>query len=68
MYRQLGKMLGDGWSVMASWIPLPGLPKGDRLGVEAELIAAYRAVMGKNPTLQFLSLDEDDDIGAGNGL
>lgn len=62
MYNQMGEMILKKWVLMASWTPLPGLPKGDRLGVEAELIAAYRAVMGKNPTFQFLSFDEDDDF------
>lgn len=62
MYRELGKMLLSGRGVLVSWTPLR-ISKGDRLGIEAELIAAYRAIMGKNPQLQFLSISEDEDLG-----
>lgn len=59
--RRLAAALEGGTSVQASWTPLAGLTKPDRLGVEAELIAAYRATVGENPTLQFLTAGDDDD-------
>ena len=49
---------------MCSWTILDQVRKEDRLGIEVELIAAYRAVMGRNPDLQFLTLGQEDDLGA----
>jgi hypothetical protein len=49
--------------IWASWTPVPNLGKSDRRGVEAELIAAYRAIMGKNPDYQWPGEDSDDEEG-----
>jgi hypothetical protein len=42
-----------------SWTDVAGLPRDDRKGIEAELIAAYRAVMGKNPRGQWGGEEEE---------
>jgi hypothetical protein len=43
-----------GRDVEVSWATLPkGFPREERKGVECELIAAYRATVGRNPDFQF---------------
>jgi hypothetical protein len=59
--KRLSSLLQDGRKIQASWTPLPGLRKPDRLGLEAELISAYRATVGKNPDLQFLTFSDEDE-------
>jgi hypothetical protein len=60
----LGATIAGAWGqervVEVSWVPLPDLELVDRKGVECELIAAYRAVMGRNPDCQFLGGIRDE--------
>jgi hypothetical protein len=58
-HQELDDYRAGGLDVEASWTSVKGLDKGDRLGIEAELIAAYRAVMGTNPSCQFLDRGEE---------
>lgn len=57
--RKLAQYLDSGFQIEVSWVALPKLEKPDLHGVEAELIAAYRATMGSNPECQFLSTTEE---------
>jgi len=61
-YNRLAEFRDEQLEVEASWTSLAGLDKQDRLGIEAELIAAYRAVMGANPLCQFLDHEDDYEI------
>jgi hypothetical protein len=45
--------LEQGRVVAVSWVALPGVGKRARLGLEVDLIAAYRRVMGESPTCEF---------------
>lgn len=42
-----------GKTIEVSWLATQDLDKRERLGLECELICAYRKTMGKNPTCQF---------------
>lgn len=43
-----------------SWISLDGMDKGDRLGIECDLISAHRTIVGANPAWQFLPIGGAD--------
>jgi len=42
-----------GGRVEVSWVAMPEVDRRERLGIECELIAAYRKTTGKNPACQF---------------
>jgi hypothetical protein len=64
LYKGLAQVRRRGLVVYASWTAVPSLSKSDRRGLEAELIAAYRATMGRNPDYQWPGADSDRDLGA----
>jgi hypothetical protein len=46
-----------------SWVALPSeqISKPERKGLEVDLISAYRATVGENPTCQFQAGDRGDE-------
>jgi hypothetical protein len=55
----LAKKFGGAGRFEVSWTNVSSLVRDDRKGVEAELLAAYRAVMGRNPNGQWGGEEED---------
>jgi len=53
----IGALWNDGRAVHFSYVELPeepDLPMPERRGLEVDLIAAYRATMGRSPDCQFM--------------
>jgi hypothetical protein len=46
----------QGWVIEVSWVATAEVGKRERLGLEVDLIAAYRRVMGESPTCQFAGM------------
>ncbi|HXA27348.1 MAG TPA: GIY-YIG nuclease family protein [Candidatus Angelobacter sp.] len=64
-HHKLAAHFDQGGRIRVSWTALESLDKADRLGIECDLIAAHRTIVGSNPTWQFLAIGGDDDVGQG---
>lgn len=61
-HHELASHLATRGRVAVSWTGLEGLEKADRLGIECDLIAAHRTIVGGNPTWQFLPMSDGEDL------